>query len=69
MGRVFGIWDVPPQTRMRLRLLSIALKVSMSELVTQLTDEAWERNADAMTIDKEVKRKVRRLLRKNPTPI
>jgi len=57
-----NIYGISAQTRLKLKLLSVVHQVSMSEMVTQLIETAY--NEDKISIGKENRSKLKRIIKK-----
>lgn len=66
---ILGLHGINPQTKVKLKLLSLALDKPMTDIVEEMTEKLWGERKDTLTslvplgkINKEV-RKVLELLR------
>jgi hypothetical protein len=58
--RNLNVWRVPADTILKLRILCAARGISMSRLITELTELEWERDNSVPT--KEKAKKIRKLV-------
>lgn len=60
-------YRIPAQTDMKLRFLSIGLKMSMGRILESLVDELWEREGDsvsALVTSQKASKKVQKVLKR-----
>lgn len=62
MAKTWSVYNLSPEIKLKLHLLAVGRGVTIAKLIEQLVLQAWE--ADKTTITKEMKRKMKRIIKK-----